>query len=512
MSGFSNENISFWSDSVELPSFTTLDKDIETEVLVVGGGISGLMNAYQLTMRGYEVTIIEGNSILSGTTANTTARIMAQQGLLYGQISKQKDEDSARLYYDSQMEAIDEIENIVNKHDIDCDFKRVDGVIYAVYEDSVKDLEKEAEVYKTLGIDGNLFRNEMKLPFETSTELVMKNQAEFHPLKFLQTILEVLKEKGVTVYEHTRGESIDGNTLSTTDGIKIDFENIIIATHFPFLDFDGLYFNSFKISYGYGLVVMSTTPPPENLSLNGYDGASLSTRNVVNPDSSRPTVLFGGLGHMSYEMKDMSEQLDKLKLYADQKTNNEEILNAYRAQDLMTADSLPFIGFFDKEHNNRFVATGFNKFGMTNGVLSSMIINDLMEGNDNRYEALLSPHRNKGTFQQLNQHISNPMHVVQSEAKNMMDKYPDITETELNTGQGKIVKDASMKKGLYRDEDTYHIVDNRCTHMGCSLGWNQDDKTWDCPCHGSRFNYKGEVIEGPAIENLENETRNVKES
>ncbi|AKG74402.1 NAD(P)/FAD-dependent oxidoreductase [Salinicoccus halodurans] len=203
MSEFSNENISFWSDSVELPSFTALDKDIETEVLVVGGGISGLMNAYQLTMRGHEVTIIEGNSILSGTTANTTARIMAQQGLLYGQISKQKDEDSARLYYDSQMEAIDEIENIVNKHDIDCDFKRVDGVIYAVYEDSVKDLKKEAEVYKTLGIDGNLFRNEMKLPFETSAELVMKNQAEFHPLKFLQTILEVLKEK-VLQFMNTR--------------------------------------------------------------------------------------------------------------------------------------------------------------------------------------------------------------------------------------------------------------------------------------------------------------------
>ncbi|AKG74403.1 hypothetical protein AAT16_09295 [Salinicoccus halodurans] len=157
---------------------------------------------------------------------------------------------------------------------------------------------------------------------------------------------------------------------------------------------------------------------------------------------------------MSYEMKDMSEQLDKLKLYADQKTNNEEILNAYRAQDLMAADSLPFIGFFDKEHNNRFVATGFNKFGMTNGVLSSMIISDLMEGNDNRYEALLSPHRNKGTFQQLKQHISNPMHVVQSEAKNMMDKYPDITETKLNAGQGKIVKDGSMKKGVYRDDDT----------------------------------------------------------
>ncbi|WP_411842216.1 FAD-dependent oxidoreductase [Salinicoccus sp. HZC-1] len=511
MSEFKNENISFWSDSVELPSFSALEKDIETDVLVVGGGISGLMNAYQLAMRGHEVTVIEGNTVLSGTTAHTTARIMAQQGLLYGQISKQKDKDSARLYYDSQMEAIDEIESIVNKHDIDCDFRRVDGVIYAVYEDSIKDLEKEAEVYNDIGIDGALFKNELTLPFETKAELVMRNQAEYHPLKFLNGILEVLKEKGVKVYEETRGESADDDTLTTTEGINIKFNTLVIATHFPFLDFDGLYFNSFKISYGYGLVVTSSTPPSENLSLNGYDGASLSTRNIMNPNREQPTILYGGMGHMSYEMKDMTEQLKKLKLYADQKTTNEETLYAYRAQDLMTADSLPFIGHFDREHNNRFVATGFNKYGMTNGVLSSMIISDLIEGNNNRYTDLLSPHRNKGTFQQLKQHISNPMHVAESEAKNMMKQHPDITEVELDAGQGKVVSDGVTKKGVYRDEDACYVVDNRCTHMGCSLGWNQDDKTWDCPCHGSRFNYKGEVIEGPAVENLDSEIKNLKE-
>lgn len=510
MSEFMDENISFWSDSVELPSFKALDKDLKTEILIAGGGISGLMNAYQLSMQGHEVTLIEGNSILTGTTANTTARITAQQGLLYSQISSQKNERAARLYYDSQMEAIDEIENIVKRHNIDCDFKRVDSIIYAVHEDSVKDLEKEAQSYEKLGIDGTLFKNELKLPFETTAELVMKNQAEFHPLKFLQGVVDVLREKGVSIYEQTRGESVYDDVLYTTDEVKIHFENLVIATHFPFLDFDGLYFNSFKISYGYGLVVSSSTPPSENFSLNGYDGASLSTRNVVNPDSNLPTVLYGGMGHMSYDMKDMTEQLTKLKLYADQKTTNEDVLYAYRAQDLMTADSLPFIGLFDKEHNNRFTAAGFNKFGMANGVLSSMLISDMIEGNDNRYIDLLSPHRNKGTFQQLKQHISNPMHVAESEAKNMLKQHSDIEETELDSGEGKVVSDGFSKKGMYRDDDTFYIVDNRCTHMGCSLGWNQNDKTWDCPCHGSRFNHKGEVIEGPAVENLETEIRNSK--
>lgn len=507
MSSFSDGNNSFWSSSVELPSFPAPEENFKTGVLIVGGGISGLMNAYQLSLGGHEVTVIEGNTLVSGTTANTTARIMAQQGLLYGQLSSLKGEGSARLYYESQMEAIDEIENIIDRHAIDCDFKRVDGVIYAVYDNSHKDLEKEAGAYQKLGIEGRLSKNGLELPFETSAELVMKNQAEFHPLKFLRGIIEVLQSRGVKIFEHTRAETVDGDKLSTTEGLEINFGKLVIATHFPFLDIDGLYFNSFKISYGYGLVVTSSTPPPANLSLNGYDGASLSIRNIVNEENDLPTVLFGGLGHMSHETKDMAAQLDKLKLYADQKTNNEEILNAYRAQDLMTADSLPFIGLFDKNHENRFVATGFNKFGMANGVLSSMIISDLIEGKENRYEALLSPHRNKGTFRQLKQHLSNPVHIVGSEAKNMIVKLPDIEEAELEPGQGMTVRDGASKKGLYREDDTYYIMDNRCTHMGCSLNWNQSDRTWDCPCHGSRFSRKGKVIEGPAVEDLDSETR-----
>lgn len=143
------------------------------------------------------------------------------------------------------MEAIEEIENIVDRHAIECDFKRVDGIIYAVYDESRKDLEKEAGVYEKLGIEGGLSRNSLKLPFETSAGLVMKNQAEFHPLKFLRGIIDVLRERGVKIYEHTRAETVDGDRLSTTEGLGIDFGNLVIATHFPFLDIDGLYFNSF---------------------------------------------------------------------------------------------------------------------------------------------------------------------------------------------------------------------------------------------------------------------------
>ncbi|MCD2137284.1 FAD-dependent oxidoreductase [Salinicoccus halitifaciens] len=499
--------MSFWSASVDLPEFPELKEDIDTEVLVVGAGITGIMNAYQLMLKGYDVTIIEGNEILSGTTANTTARVTAQQGVLYGQLAKQMDEASARKYYDSQMAAITEMENVAVKHDIDCDFKRVDTVIYAVHEESIKELEKEAEMYDSLGIEGHLSKGELKLPFETVAELVMKNQAEFHPLKFLKGVLDVAVDSGVKVYEHTRAKSVDENTLHTENGQKINFENLVIATHFPFLDFDGFYFNSFKISYGYGLVTTTTTPPPEDINMSGHDGPGLSLRNIVNPSKETPTVLFGGAGHMSYEDKDMDKQLEILKLYADQLTMNEETLYAYRAQDLMTGDSLPFIGKFQKSHDNRFVATGFNKFGMTNGVLSSMIIKDLMTGDDNEYADLLDPHRKQTAFQHLKQHITNPLHIIESEAKKMTDSHPDIESIELDSGQGTVASEGMKKKGVYREDDSYYVVSNRCTHMGCSLGWNGEDKTWDCPCHGSRFNYDGKVIEGPAVDDLDMEIR-----
>lgn len=509
MTEFKHDNISLWSDTVELPSYPKLEDDIETEVLVVGAGITGLMNAYQLAMKGYKVTIIDTDYVLGGTTANTTARIMAQQGLLYSQLIKQKDKETARLYYDSQMAAIEELEAIGRKHDLDGDFRRVDGVIYVEEETSISKLEKEAEAYQTLGIDGTLLKKGLDLPFETSAELVMRNQAEFHPLKYLKGILEVLDEKGVTIYEHTRGKSLDGDMLTTVDGNSIYFKHIIIATHFPFLDYQGLYFNSFKINRSYGLVVTTSTPPPENVSLSGHDGPSLTTRHIMGTDNELPTLLFGGMGHMSYIEKDMIDQLEKLRLYADQKTINHERLYAYRAQDLMTADSMPFIGYFDTNHDNRFVAAGFNKYGMTNGVLSSMIISDLIEGNNNRYHEMVSPHRSKGLFQQIKQHATTPMESMSVETKNMLKNYPDINEVELSAGEGAVVKDGMLKKGLYKDEENneYYVVDNRCTHMGCSLSWNQPDKTWDCPCHGSRFNFKGNVIEGPATDDLDVEIK-----
>src|SRR5699024_10927866 len=235
--------LSFWRDSVELPQFKKLGQNIDTEVVVVGAGIVGIMNAYQLALEGYDVTLIEGDEILSGTTQNTTARITAQQGLLYGQLSKQMDEEKARSYYDSQMKTIDEIERLVDKHEIDCDFKRLNSDVYTVNEDTNKDLEKEAEVYRTLGIDGHLSKGEPKLPNETTSDLLMKNQAEFHPLIFLKAILGIATDSGVKVFEHTRAKSVEDDTLYTTDGNSINFNHMVIATHFPFLDMEGFYFN-----------------------------------------------------------------------------------------------------------------------------------------------------------------------------------------------------------------------------------------------------------------------------
>lgn len=502
-----NTKNSYWSASVELPNYPKLESNITSQILIAGGGISGLMNAFKLALKGYEVTLIEGNELVSGTTANTTARITAQQGLLYSQLKSQKDGNSAQVYYESQMSAIKEIENIIEKYNIDCDFKRVDSVIYAEHEKSLKNLEKEAKVYKELSIDGYLSTDTNQLPFETAGQLVMKNQAEFHPLKFLKGIIEVLRELNVTIYEHTRGKNTDGNTLFTTDDFSIDFEQLIIATHFPFLDIENFYFNSFKISYGYALVAETSTPIPENLSLNGYDGAGLSIRNIVKPDSNLPVLLFGGLGHGSYEKREMTKQLKELEHYAGQKTVNEKTLYAYRAQDLMTADSLPFIGYFNKKYDNYFVASGFNKYGMANGVLSSMIISDLIDGKNNVYKDLVDPNRKKGTFQQLKQHLTNPLHIGEAEIKNMAEAHPDLDELDLSPGEGTVAKDGISKKGVYREDDNYYVVSNRCTHMGCSLNWNNDDKTWDCPCHGSRFNYTGKVIEGPATDDLDSDIR-----
>lgn len=498
---------SYWSTSVELSEFPGLKKNITSKILIAGGGISGLMNSFQLAVKGYEVTLIEGNELVSGTTANTTARITAQQGLIYSHLKSSKGVDAAQLYYESQMSALKEIERIVVNYDIDCDFKRVNSVIYAEHEKSLKDLEKEEKVYKELAIDGYLSEDTNDIPFETAGRLIMKNQAEFHPLKFLKGIIELLKEMNVKIYEHTRAKSTDANTLFTTDDFSIDFEHLIITTHFPFLDIENFYFNSFKISYGYGLVAETSTPVPENLSLSGYDGARLSVRNVVKPDSDLPVMLFAGLGHGSYEKKDMTEQLKELEHYAGQKTVNGKTLYAYRAQDLMTADALPFIGYFSKNYDNYFVASGFNKYGMTNSVLSSMIISDLIDGKNNMYKDLVDPSRNKGTFQQLKQHLTNPLHIGEAEIKNMAESHPELDELNLSPGEGTVAKDGVFKKGVYRDDDNYYVVSNRCTHMGCGLNWNNNDKTWDCPCHGSRFNYTGTVIEGPATDNLDADIR-----
>ncbi len=424
---------SVWSD-FSMPKFEQLSGDIKTDVLIVGGGLAGLLIAYELTNRGVSCVIAEAKSICSGATKNTTAKITSQHGLIYAKLIKSIGIEKARLYLAANEEALAKYRNLSKS--ISCDFENSNA--FAFSQSNAKVIEEELAALEKLGFTAE-YEDKTALPFSVSGAVKFKNQAMFHPLKFAAEIA-----KGLKIYEQTPVVDIDGHIAKTPHG-NITAESIVIATHFPFINSHGMYFMKMYQERSYVTAI-------NGIKTNGMyiDSDGLSFRGYGN------LTLIGSGSHRTGKKTSAWKEAECIskRYYPRAKT-----IYKWANQDCITLDNIPYIGNYSKNTPYMYVATGFNKWGMTSSMVAASIIADKICGKNNEYADVFSPSRS-------------------------------------------IFKKQLAVNAFESATNILTLSAPRCPHLGCALKWNRHERTWDCPCHGSRFTEKGSLIDNPATKGL----------
>ncbi|MEM1503901.1 FAD-dependent oxidoreductase [Domibacillus sp. 8LH] len=492
---------SFWRDSVDLPAFPRLEEDLSVDVVIVGGGIAGLTSAYLLVNEGLKVVVLEAGKLLNGTTGHTTAKVTAQHGLIYDEFMHNFGTNKAKLYYEANAEALRFIQETIEQHQIDCDFRIQDAYLYTSADQYTRKLEKEAEAYQRLGINGGLVD---RIPFEMDVKkaLVMKDQAQFHPLKYLAHLIKGITNKGGVIFEDTTCVNIETGeypTVLTRRGSRIQGRFVLACTHFPFYEGTGLYSTRMHADRSYVLAAKTKKPYPGGMYCNVEEPARSLRSVTINGEEM---VLIIGENHKTGQGKDTIDYYNALEQFGDDVLGIEDVLYRWSAQDLVTLDKIPYIGQITSEVSNVLIATGFRKWGMTNSTAAALLFRDIVREKSNPYEDLYSPSRFYA-HPSLKNFLLDNADVVGHLIKGKLEK-PTKSVEDLANDEGAAITINGHRKGAYRDtEGNLHIVDTTCTHIGCEVAWNSGDRTWDCPCHGSRFSYTGEVVEGPAEKPLQ---------
>lgn len=433
---------SIWSDA-GIARRNPLPGDTAAEVAVIGGGMAGILTAYYLQKKGKQVIVLEANRIGSGQTSGTTAKITSQHNMIYQKLIQNVGLDLARQYAAANQAAIREYKNLIQKNSIFCDFVELPSYLYST---TVSEpLRKEAEAAGKLGIRAD-FVTETELPFAVHGAVRFEGQAQFHPMEFLQAISMPL-----TIYENTTVMSVNGNKVRTNHG-TVTAGSVVFACHYPFVNIPGFYFARMYQKRSYVLALRHA--PHLNGTYLGIEEEGLSFR------QAEEYLLLGGRGHRTGKIPD-TNPYKSLQAAAVHLFPGAKVAAHWSAQDCMSVDSIPYIGQFSASRPNWYVATGFNKWGMTSSMVSAMILSDLICGNGNPWKDVFSPQR---------------LH-LKAAAK---DGIVHIGESVKGLTLGACKPPA------------------RCPHLGCKLLWNPAESTWECPCHGSRFNHSGKLLNGPA--------------
>ena len=428
---------SLWNENVNIPSFPRLNGKRRTDVLIIGGGLAGILCAYFLKEKGVDYILAEGGKICSGTTADTTAKITAQHGLIYHKLLKSLGTEQAAMYLHANLDALSEYNKLCKN--IDCDYENKDNYVYSLDDASL--LEKEFSALSKIGFKSYLVKN-VSLPFKTAGAVKFTNQAQFNPLKFVSLIC-----KELNILENTFVYEVRDNKALTESG-EIEAEKRIPATHFPFMNKHGSYFLKMYQHRSYEIALKNV--PKLNGMYVDEDKKGLSFRNYGD------YLLLGGGSHRTGKKGGNWNELRKAA--AKYYPNSVEKYH-WAAQDCMTLDGIPYIGHYSKRMNNLYVATGFNKWGMTSSMVSAMLLSNMVT-----------------------------------------DKKPDWAEV-FNPSRS-ILK---PQLALNVFEATVNLLTptaKRCPHLGCALKWNSAEHSWDCPCHGSRFSKVGILLENPSTGNL----------
>ncbi|WP_211249877.1 NAD(P)/FAD-dependent oxidoreductase [Carnobacterium funditum] len=388
---------SIWREFKETPSFDSLQKSVETEVGIIGGGIVGIISAYLLAKAGKKVILIEAEKLIDGVTGFTTAKITAQHGLIYDELIKSIGQEKAKLYYDANLVGLNLIKQLAVDLNIDCDLSEENSFVFAQTKEGAQKILAESEAYKKLAIDGGLAKKEVDLPFVVEEALVMYNQVQFHPVKFLTGLVEEIKKLGGQVYENTRAlKVIDQEELVivTENMSLISCDKVIIASHYPINDNEGIYFTRLSVNRSYAIAARTKKDIPVGLYISA-DQPTRSLRSVLSKEGEK-LILIAGDGHATGRSKSKTiEHYRNLEEFGEAYFDIKETLYHWSSQDLTTLDKVPYIGRKTVESNRLLIATGFNKWGMSNGAVAALILTDQIVEKENEFASLFDPTRSK---------------------------------------------------------------------------------------------------------------------
>ena len=482
---------SIWSKTEHLPERDTLPGNITVDTAVIGGGMAGILTAYELRRRGIEAVVLEASRVGSGQTKNTTAKITSQHGLCYHRLSKRFGEKKAREYLRRNEDAIQAYGEIVRDLKIDCDFEIVPAYLYTQQREQA--LRLECAAVRRLGMDAELCDlPELSVPHAKG--LRFPSQAQFHPLKFLKAV-----SQRIPVFENTAAQEVTRHQVRTNHG-TVTAKKIVFATHFPFRNFPGFYFARMHQERSYVLALEGV--PKLSGMYYGIDSDGLSMRNAER------CILLGGGAHRTGKSPSLSAYAS-LRVRAEELWPGCRVTSSYSAQDCITPDGVPYIGRFSKTRPNWYVATGFGKWGMTGSMVAAKRLSAEITGETRERGSVFSP----GRFPVAAAWGNLGKDALES-GKGILKEifyFPGKEFDWLPPGQGAVIRHCGKKRGAYRDGNgIVYLVSVRCPHLGCQLEWNGDEKSWDCPCHGSRFDFHGNLLDDPAQTNLKHRGEIVK--
>ena len=541
---------SYWIDSMkDKIKFDALNENIRTDICIIGGGLTGITTAYNLSKYKIRTVLIEKDEICKQTSGNSTAKITSQHGLIYKYLTDSKGIDFAKKYYEANENAIRDIKNIIDKENINCDFEFQPSYVFTQKVQDVQKIKDEVEAVNNFGgraelveakdieinklksetnvdnnteklkicgdniekenldLKRNLVKERMKevLPIKALAGIKFNNQAQFNPYKYGNALAKICSRSGVKIFEHTKVIDIDTEDedeyyiITLENGCRIKAKYIVVTTKYPIINIPGFYFIKMYQSTSYAIAMQTKQKLFDGVYINS-EKPTISLRTAKFGDEY--LLIVAGFDHKTGANIDLSNSYKYLEEIARSIYPNGKIKYRWNTEDCITLDKIAYIGEYSKLWRNAYVATGFNKWGMTTSNIAAKIITDKILGQENEYKNIF-----KSTRLEPIKNIKEVKNMVKEGVNSILIKRFEVPQEEIcqiQEGQAKIVEVKGQKIGIYKNnEGEVFKVNPMCKHLGCELSWNNLEKTWDCPCHGSRYDYKGNLIYGPSVKNLD---------
>jgi glycine/D-amino acid oxidase-like deaminating enzyme/nitrite reductase/ring-hydroxylating ferredoxin subunit len=500
MSAAEERNRSVWWQTADLPSFPPLGGDAAADVVVVGAGITGLTTALLLKDAGASVIVVDEGRVASGSSGSNTAKVTALHGLTYAQLLRNLGLDKARQYADANSSAVELVVSLDRRLGGPAGIERQAAYTYTTDAARVAEVTAEVEAATTLGLPAT-FETVTALPYPVAGAVRLPEQVQFHPVRYCAALAAAVDGAGSSVHEHTRGLRVDerdGGVAVRTDRGEVRAGHAVLATLLPFHDVGGFFAKTAPYR-SYALAVRADVEVAEGMYLS-IDSPTRTVRRL--PVLGADGLLLGGHGHKVGQGGDTRQYYDELEAWARSTFDARVVEHRWSAQDYVSADSVPYVGRMPRRERTS-VACGFKKWGLSGGTAAAMVLAESLQGRTSPWAEVFDATRinPRASARSL---VEENVDVGRRFVAGRLAKLRAPAADQLSPGEGAVVDVDGSKVAAFRDEEgTVHAVSATCTHLGCIVNWNPAERSWDCPCHGSRFAADGQVLNGPAVENLQ---------